>query len=581
MDASNASLNKGEVDVTDIIARAVWPWRYDNAVSGLRDLRLDFLRGYCIFSMVVDHATGPNNWLYSITGKSQLTLVTGANGFVLISGVTMGMVYYRRIMRDGLGKVTESLLRRVVLLYAVVVGLALLSEAIAKHTTLLGGPDALPAPLKFLVGVLTLHTGTEGVLSMYVLLVALTPLLFFLFERGKAWLVLGVSSLIWVGNIFYPDQFSQPFYVYFPLAAWQPIFVVGLVAGYYRNQLTALLKGWWRVLCVVLIVSVATLLFLINLAVVAGILTQLFPGRNFDRLTDNMYDWELMLPLRMLATFTWFATFYLLTTVLWKPLQAALGWFLIPLGQVALGIYAVHLLVLQLFVLIPGVNMLSSLLFGFALLALLLVFWAAVKLRPIYPKMQRSTLAAALALVLLALFVPSRYPAPTNDVAASGTAGNSTPLLVTVDAGALNAEGVTAVADLLHVIAPPGSCNRSSYLPQQTVDIINMGTPLLTTRDAHVAVTAIAVRTTTEKIIIVLANGTDVEQAAPITVANLTFGTDAANSDVQLIAPSRTDPCTAATVGSQNRIVTPGNTANVQMTLPPGTLAVITLERGG
>jgi len=86
MDASSAPLNGQGPRITESVSRVrIWPWRYSSIVSVPRDLRLDFLRGYCIFSMVVDHATGPNNWLYSVTGKSQLTLVTGANGFVLIS----------------------------------------------------------------------------------------------------------------------------------------------------------------------------------------------------------------------------------------------------------------------------------------------------------------------------------------------------------------------------------------------------------------------------------------------------------------------------------------------------------------
>ncbi|HEV8654275.1 MAG TPA: OpgC domain-containing protein [Candidatus Limnocylindria bacterium] len=48
-----------------------------------RDLRLDLLRGFCVVVMVADHIGGESSWLY-----------------VLISGITMGMVYRGVIDRD-------------------------------------------------------------------------------------------------------------------------------------------------------------------------------------------------------------------------------------------------------------------------------------------------------------------------------------------------------------------------------------------------------------------------------------------------------------------------------------------------
>src|SRR5215472_16183094 len=56
-----------------------------------RDLRVDFLRGFCIFAMVVDHFGG-DSWLYAITGGNRF-YVSAAEGFIFISGFIMGQAY--------------------------------------------------------------------------------------------------------------------------------------------------------------------------------------------------------------------------------------------------------------------------------------------------------------------------------------------------------------------------------------------------------------------------------------------------------------------------------------------------------
>src|ERR671939_252994 len=66
-------------------------WRY--AAEGKRDLRLDFLRGFGGFAMVVDHLGG-DSWLYALTGGNRF-LVSAAEGFVFISGAVAGIVYGR------------------------------------------------------------------------------------------------------------------------------------------------------------------------------------------------------------------------------------------------------------------------------------------------------------------------------------------------------------------------------------------------------------------------------------------------------------------------------------------------------
>src|ERR1043165_8173183 len=71
-----------------------------NDFANRRDLRVDLLRGFCIFAMVVDHFGG-DSWLYAITGGNRF-YVSAAEGFIFISGFVMGQAYHRKAERSGL-----------------------------------------------------------------------------------------------------------------------------------------------------------------------------------------------------------------------------------------------------------------------------------------------------------------------------------------------------------------------------------------------------------------------------------------------------------------------------------------------
>src|SRR5919202_5860461 len=102
-------------------AQSLRGWRY--AAEGKRDLRLDYLRGFAVFAMVADHLGGAS-WLHALTGGNRF-FVSAAEGFVLISGVVVGVVYGDRARREGLRAAAVKLLQRAWLLYAVAVWLAL------------------------------------------------------------------------------------------------------------------------------------------------------------------------------------------------------------------------------------------------------------------------------------------------------------------------------------------------------------------------------------------------------------------------------------------------------------------------
>src|SRR5438128_5057930 len=94
-------------------------WRYEATAEGRgpRDLRGDLLRGFCVFVMIIDHVGGEQSWLYVFTGGNRW-IVSAAEGFVLLSGFTMGMVHHRTIHVKGVRAMLEKVFGRAWLLHA-------------------------------------------------------------------------------------------------------------------------------------------------------------------------------------------------------------------------------------------------------------------------------------------------------------------------------------------------------------------------------------------------------------------------------------------------------------------------------
>ena len=66
------------------------------------------------------------------------------------------------------------------------------------------------------------------------------------------------------------------------------------------------------------------------------------------------WEWEFS-PIHMALVFVCIRTFWLMDYYLWKPLNQAMGWLLIPLGQASLFTFMLHLALIPIFWNIPEV----------------------------------------------------------------------------------------------------------------------------------------------------------------------------------------------------------------------------------
>jgi len=324
--------------------------------SGPRDLRYDFLRGFAVLAMVVDHIGGPS-WLYAITGGNRF-YTSAAEGFIFLSGLLVGIVYGRIVQRDGLAVGMRKALERAVVLYLLTVGVTFPLLLVSEMLDLPWATGVfLTDPMAVVVGVLTLHRTYYliDVMVLYTLLLALAPGALYLLLQGQTRLLLGLSWALWLAFQIAPDQAEVPWTIagnyLFHFSAWQVFFFTAMALGYHRHRVAR----WFPPARQRVLLGLSGLAF-------AGLLV-------LYRLGDNVWQWlagknpaladpsDLLVllfgkgdvrPGRVLASIVVFGFLFLLTTVAWRPLSRALGWLLLPLGQNALYAYTAHIVIVGL-----------------------------------------------------------------------------------------------------------------------------------------------------------------------------------------------------------------------------------------
>ncbi|MCS7001749.1 MAG: OpgC domain-containing protein, partial [Dehalococcoidia bacterium] len=284
---------------------------------------------------------GPS-WLYAITGNNRY-IVSAAEGFVLISGIVMGLAYRPTAERLGFEAMTLRALERAFHLYLLFVGLTFAMTGLAL---LWGAPTSYPIldPLAWVAGVLTLRQSSY--LTDVMLVVAVAPFFFLAFRRQHTTAALACSWLLWAIYQIGPDKVHVPWPIdrqdAFPFAAWQALFVTGLAVGYHRQTVSRfvhrlpLLKLW---LVPALLAALAGLMALNR---IDGRLQEIIGGPIGAIIGESFYKFDVR-PGRVMALAVVFLLAYSVLTALWRPLNAVFGWLLLPLGQHALDAYSAHI----------------------------------------------------------------------------------------------------------------------------------------------------------------------------------------------------------------------------------------------
>ena len=150
-----------------------------------------------------------------------------------------------------------------------------------------------------------------------------------------------------------PSQFEDVF----PLLIWQVVFVHGMVAGYHRQTLVrALTSRPGKVVVGILVLGYALALGWLWLGHAGHVPLGPVPEDLYGRLYEDYYVRVVLQAGRLLDLLLVVVVAFALLTTCWRPLNAATGRLLVPLGQASLYVFVVHAFFVLAVAIVPGLD---------------------------------------------------------------------------------------------------------------------------------------------------------------------------------------------------------------------------------
>ncbi|MBK5922748.1 hypothetical protein CCR90_02935 [Rhodovulum sulfidophilum] len=210
----------------------------------------DGLRGYFLIVMTMVHMSSECHTKIGALRIEDFGWVDSAHGFVFLSGLVVGIVYGRRLIRQSRSAMTSSLMRRLMTIYGYH---AILLAAITLSVVTFYRPPSTfdthwgenPLLVSLFAFLLLDSPRYLGILPMYATFVLATPIILIQLQKQRYALVLVSSLALWtVAQTGLPTHLLQAIDVasglkqqgiavglYFDRFAWQILYVGGLVLG--------------------------------------------------------------------------------------------------------------------------------------------------------------------------------------------------------------------------------------------------------------------------------------------------------------------------------------------------------------
>jgi len=247
------------------------------SITSQRDLRIDTVRGLLLMIMTINHAHSAlhyQGWIQFLT-VSPLGFVTGAEGFIFISGFVMGMVYAQYSQISVIFKKIISRARTVYFHHLLpLYGLMILALAIPVWAFIwkrelsfyyLGKKTLIAAAL------LLYQPEVFDILPIYVFFILISPFVLQLLNRKWGWaVVLMISFALWglgqfidplciLSEVLFPGHRCG----WFNILVWQVPYVLGIILGYNRPRLGEI-QFFRRPVFVIAVIGGALVLFLLR-----------------------------------------------------------------------------------------------------------------------------------------------------------------------------------------------------------------------------------------------------------------------------------------------------------------------------
>ena len=274
---------------------------------------LDAIRAVAIISMVIGHVAN-YSFLWR-TSHATYYVWDGAQLFMLVSGVVVGVVHHRIVQRQGARASYVKLAKRAGLLYVIHVLLVLLGIALSYGVPGPWTADFRPAGVatwQEAVGwslLLQANPIYINFLGSYVLILLAAIPVVALLRRGRVRLLLVLTAVVYVVGLVAPSAFTlrngPDSLAGFNNATWFVLFVSGMIAGWYWHR--------WHVAQRLVsrpVMTVTSILFALMLvAVVIDITSPAMLGP-----VDWWFDKDVMAPGRLLASWVFFVLLFRVAT---------------------------------------------------------------------------------------------------------------------------------------------------------------------------------------------------------------------------------------------------------------------------
>jgi len=213
---------------------------------------IDGMRGYFLVFMVLNHLIFAGGYLLVKINHNQLAFVEDAQGFVFLSGLLIGMVYAKKMLKNGYAAGRTAIYNRAFELYRYAMGIVLV--VLVAQMLLPGaysiwfnwlGYTTFDDPLRLAAIATFLYQPTfMDILPQYIVYMLFAPMLVKLVLEDKWHYVVAGSVILWMAAQLGLQQIAttpindmimgaddQGIRVSFNLLGWQVVFYAGLVLG--------------------------------------------------------------------------------------------------------------------------------------------------------------------------------------------------------------------------------------------------------------------------------------------------------------------------------------------------------------
>lgn len=299
---------------------------------------LDFLRGYFIVVIIVDHLWRYPSLFALISGEAKLWM-TAAEGFVIISGFLIGYVRGFKGLKTPFKTIAAKLFKRSLVLYAAMVLASLLYVAVEWSDVVHGMPytpmtDGIRNWGEAIINTLSMthpHTWVHF-LALYARFLFIAIPVVWLLRRKKAWIVAILSIATYTWGMATNTEWM----------VWQILFFMPSIAGFYFDAL----RNWWHGQDI--ITKRTTLLILYSYFIVTVCISVIIAFRPgvAERLAfsalDTQFNANAMLPPRVINAAVWFTALAFLFRRITPSLKKWTFGVLEYIGTHSLQAYLVH-----------------------------------------------------------------------------------------------------------------------------------------------------------------------------------------------------------------------------------------------